>query len=192
MTRQRKKIHSAFTQFHTNVFNFFENLLHFVFSRKNKNSLGSAHRISFSGCVFKENIFLHFSLRNSEKVRKKIFTLIFFYSVPHIFFSVTDFLRENITFHSVTHTELFYQEKKNSLRKTKKTNTFSLWEIIFFSLVPTRNKKNNSERNFLYIFFSWDSWDPWKETVTVPHKEKNNSARYEKTLKARFFPSWKK
>lgn len=126
MSEKKNTLCSAFTQFHTNVFNFFENLLHFFFSMKNKNSLGSAHRISFSGCVFKENIFLHFSLRNSEKVRKKIFTLIFFYSVPHIIFSVTDFLRENITFHSVSHTELFYQEKKNSLRKTKKTNTFSL------------------------------------------------------------------
>lgn len=188
MTRQRKKIHSAFTQFHTNVFNFFENLLHFVFSRKNKNSLGSAHRISFSGCVFKENIFLHFSLRNSEKVRKKIFTLIFFYSVPHIIFSVTDFLRENITFHSVSHTELFYQEKKNSLRKTKKTNTFSLWEIIFFSLVPTPNKKNNSERNFLYFFFHETHENHEKKLSQFHTKKKTTLLNRKKHWKHVFFP----
>lgn len=142
MTRQRKKIHSAFTQFHTNVFNFFENLLHFVFSRKNKNSLGSAHRISFSGCVFKENIFLHFSLRNSEKVRKKIFTLIFFYSVPHIIFFCYWFSQRKYNVPLCdTHRTVLSGKKEFSEKNKKNKHIFLVRNNFFLSGPHTEQKK---------------------------------------------------
>lgn len=104
MTRQRKKIHSALlllssTQMYLIFLRIFSTLFlreNFFFSMKNKNSLGSAHRISFSGCVFKENIFLHFSLRNSEKVRKKYSHWLFFFTQFHILFFLLLIFSEKI------------------------------------------------------------------------------------------------
>lgn len=99
-----KKIHSALlllssTQMYLIFLRIFSTLFlreNFFFSMKNKNSLGSAHRISFSGCVFKENIFLHFSLRNSEKVRKKYSHWLFFFTQFHILFFLLLIFSEKI------------------------------------------------------------------------------------------------
>ena len=82
------------------------------------------HTQNFFFCLFsKENIFLHFSLRNSFLITKNIHIILFLlfsYMLHIIFFSVTDFLRENKTFHTVSHTELSKKKKRKRLSEKKK------------------------------------------------------------------------
>lgn len=194
MTCQRKKIHSALLLLSsTQMYLIFLRIFSTLFSPWKTKIHLVPHTDFLFLVVFLRRIFFFTFLWETQRKWEKKYSHWFFFTQFHIlFFSVTDFLRENITFHSVTHTELFYQEKKNSLRKTKKTNTFSLWEIIFFSLVPTPNKKNNSERNFLYIFFFMRLMRPMKRNCHSSTQRKKQLCSIWKNIESTFFSLMKK
>ena len=79
--------------------------------------------------LFSEKLFF-----NHKNIHIILF-LLFSYMLHIIFFSVTDFLRENKTFHTVSHTELSKKNKRKRLSEKKK-------EKKSFTLVPTQNKRN--------------------------------------------------
>lgn len=149
MTRQRKKIHSAFTQFHTNVFNFFENLLHFVFKRKLffspwKTKIHLVPHTEFLFLVvFLRRIFFFTFLWETQRKWEKKYSHWFFFllSSTYFFFCYWFSQRKYNVPLCFTHRTVLSGKKEFSEKNKKNKHIFLVRNNFFLSGPHTEQKK---------------------------------------------------